>query len=85
MKPRPACPHTEIVYCPLYAAAHTSGSLGCDDGKLILGECAVSRGLDYPAAVARLPARVVAILRFREAAAAASAQRNRNMRALGLH
>lgn len=81
---KPSCPHAEIVHCPLYAAAHMGRGLGCDDGRLDSGACQVSRGLDDAAEVARLPAREVAILRFREAAAAARAQATRNTRALGL-
>lgn len=85
MKARPTCPHAEIAFCPLYIAAHEGQGEGCDDGELMLFGCAVSRGLDYAAAVARLSVRDVAILRFREAAAAAREQTTRNMRALGLH
>lgn len=84
------CPHADIRFCPLYLALHDAElvGLGCDDGRLGgLEGCAVARGLDYAPAVERLRARaprLVAEAAFFEEAAAARAQRLRNMRAAGL-
>jgi hypothetical protein len=88
------CPHDNIVYCPLYLASHGGEwgfGLGCDDGKLDQGGCAVSRGMNYAetciALAERVP-RLMAEVRFLEKAAveaaARKAQRDRNMRALGI-
>jgi hypothetical protein len=52
------CPHPEKRDCPLYRAMHGGGG-GCDDGRLDEGGCAVSRGMDYSAAVAALRDRVI--------------------------
>jgi DNA-binding IclR family transcriptional regulator len=41
------CPHKDIRFCPLYVAAHDRCGLGCDDGQLGEGQCAISRGLVY--------------------------------------
>lgn len=43
----PDCPHKDVQFCPLYVAAHDPAGLGCDDGELGHGECAVSRGMVY--------------------------------------
>lgn len=48
------CPHSRIEFCPLYVAAHEARGYSCDDGKLGSGGCAVSRGMDYGRAIARL-------------------------------
>lgn len=82
------CPHADIVFCPLYVAAHEGYGFGCDDGGLADGFCAINRGLDYRGELARLNAaspRLVAQLEFSEHAAAVTAQRKRNMRAAGVH
>lgn len=81
----PGCPHADICFCPLYHATHEGQGLGCDDGRAGEGGCAVDRGLDYAAAVARLDPVKVATLRFEEEGARERAQRDRNLRALGLH
>jgi hypothetical protein len=82
------CPHQQIAYCPLYVAAHEAGGFGCDDGKLDHGSCAVDRGMDYGKAVARLwqaKPDLVKECAEGESAAMACEQRQRNMRAAGLH
>ncbi|GLK72588.1 hypothetical protein KHC23_07695 [Ancylobacter dichloromethanicus] len=87
-KPSAACPHDQAQDCPLYWASHGAGGLGCDDGELWRGGCAVDRGLDYTAALARLQSRnprLVAECAWRREARAARAQGFRNMRAAGLH
>lgn len=82
------CPHPNIAYCPLYHAAHEVGGLGCDDGKLGNGSCAVDRGADYGQMVSALwKARPELISEAAEAESLAMKrqQRERNMRAAGLH
>lgn len=81
----PGCPHTDIRFCPLYLAAHDCQGLGCDDGRLGEGGCAVDRGLNYATAVARLCPREVAQAAWRASAEEHRAQIARNMRAAGLH
>jgi hypothetical protein len=43
------CPHENVAVCPLYLACHRPeiSDMGCDDGELHLGTCAVNRGLNY--------------------------------------
>jgi len=84
------CPHPNVVYCPLYAAAHEPDGLGCDDGNLAEHEgCAVDRGvMDYNAGVAALCRVRPDTVRERaeaENAAMARQQRQRNLRAAGVH
>lgn len=83
------CPHKNIRFCPLYHAAHTAGSFGCDDGNMDTNQqCAVSRNMDYQGAIEALRAAcpgLVAGLEFSEMAEAAKEQRRRTMRLLGLH
>src|SRR5947199_10391366 len=79
------CPHERIEFCPLYVAAHDGSlcGLGCDDGKLEMGECRIDRGADYGAAIAQLSKRapeMVADCALREHRAQSQAQRERNMR-----
>lgn len=90
--PRQRCPHTEVRYCPLYHASHgheLDPSLGCTYGDFDRG-CAVERGeITYKRSVARLcktaaGAQITAQLAWRESAAAAKAQRERNMRLAGI-
>lgn len=61
----PHCPHKDSRLCPLYVAAHglrnyavrgeTDGPISCDDGRSGPDKgCAVTRGLDYAATLARL-------------------------------
>lgn len=87
MKRKGKCPHELVQYCPLYVAAHIAGAGGCDDGKLELGTCAVSRGLDYAKRLAELERtqfEMVARCQWAEKAAAAKRQIEANMRAAGL-
>jgi transposase len=82
------CPHADIRFCPLYHAAHMGAGLGCDDGRLDEGGCGIDRGVDYAASVARLNVadpRLAPTLRFQEETEQFTAQRRRNMRALGIH
>jgi hypothetical protein len=79
------CPHDDIRFCPLYVAAHMPNAGGCDDGRLIDGGCAVTRGMDYADEHRRLEREqfeMVARVEFAERRAASSAQRDRNMRML---
>jgi hypothetical protein len=62
-----SCPYSNPEHCPLYIASHL-GAGGCDDGRLAEGGCAVTRGLDYQAALGRLT-RPVAQTAFNRAAA----------------
>lgn len=82
------CPHEDIRFCPLYHASHTAQGLGCDDGKLGHGSCGVSRALDYGALLAALitvSPQMVALCAFQENAEMSKQQRDRNMKAAGLH
>lgn len=83
------CPHHNIVHCPLYLASHEGQGFGCDDGRLEpWGGCAVDRGADYGAMVAKYAAvnpQAVAECAFMEAEEARKQQRARNMRAAGVH
>lgn len=87
---RARCPHADIRFCPLYVAAHGISEMGCDDGHLDSGECAVSRKLNYASAVARLAVdpegfEVVARCEAAERMEQARQQRARNLRAAGIH
>lgn len=83
------CPHVDIRFCPLYHASHTAWSLGCDDGKSTGWDgCGVSRALDYGTCLAelhRVSPRMIADCALAENAEVSKAQRNRNMKAAGLH
>lgn len=83
------CPHGNVVYCPLYVSAHTGNGIGCDDGKLGEHEgCAVDRGEDYNqmvAALCKIDPDMVAERATAENEQMAREQRQRNMRAAGLH
>lgn len=82
------CPHSRIEFCPLYIAAHEAGGLGCDDGRLAEGGCAVSRGMDYGRALAKLSGanrELVQESAERESLHMKTEQRRRNMKNLGLH
>lgn len=91
MRPETKCPHANIVNCPLYHAAHAPTEFpgcGCDDGNLDQGGCAVDRGMDYTATVAKMRAidpRFIAQMEWREAAEHIKEQRARNMRLSGVH
>ncbi len=79
------------MHCPLYHACHAPVQFpgcGCDDGRLDEGGCAVDRGKNYAATVAKMRAidpRLIAEMEWQEAAEQAKEQRKRNMRAAGLH
>jgi hypothetical protein len=83
------CPHPNIAYCPLYRAAHEAGGPSCDDGRL--GEhdgCSVDRGVDYGrtlAALWKVKPELIREAAESESAAMAQWQREKNMRAAGLH
>lgn len=82
------CQHERIEFCPLYIAAHEGGGFGCDDGRLAEGGCAVSRGMDYGKALARLShanRELVLECAERESHHMKIEQRRRNMKNLGLH
>lgn len=82
------CPHKNITHCPLYHAAHHGGGIGCDDGQLGSGECAVARGMNYSDEVAKLlvrDARLVAQLEWDKQAEDQMAQRRRNLAINGIH
>lgn len=82
------CPHGDVRWCPLYYASHEGDGCGCDDGNLEAGDCAVSRGLDYGVALAKLTAanpRLVAEVEWMRVLAERRAQVNRNMRLNGVH
>ena len=76
------CPHANIIFCPLYIAAHEGE--GCDDGRLGEGGCAVSRGMDYAAAIARIRPDIVEESCRRERENELADQRRRNMRINGI-
>ncbi len=83
------CPHGNISYCPLYRAAHEAGGFGCDDGRLGEHEgCEVDRGADYGrklSALWKANPELVREAAESESAAMAREQRERNVRAAGLH
>ena len=76
------CPHANIIFCPLYIAAHEGA--GCDDGRLEEGGCAVSRGMDYSTTIADLRPAIVVESRRRERENELADQRHRNMRNNGI-
>jgi hypothetical protein len=86
------CPHQNIVHCPLYVAAHSgyiaTAERGCISGDWHEG-CEVDRGETvYVEAVSRLAKvcpRLVQNCVDRESAELARLQRQRNLRAAGLH
>lgn len=82
------CPHKEVRFCPLYIAAHTAAGLGCDDGKMGDGHCAVARGLSYVGAVRKIVAKLPCLAeqaKWAESAEQATDQRRRNLRLNGIH
>ncbi len=82
------CPHANVVYCPLYHAAHTASKFGCDDGNLGNGDCAISRGQSYEGSVSALRIEqpgLVERLEWQSSEISRQQQRRRNMRALGIH
>lgn len=82
------CPHDRIEFCPLYVAAHEAGGYGCDDGRLDEDGCAVSRGMDYGRALARLSLTNRALVlecAERQNHAMKVEQRRRNMKNAGVH
>lgn len=83
------CPHADIRFCPLYYASHTAWGVGCDDGKTNGHDgCGVSRSYDYGqmlAALYRVSPGMIAECATAENVEASRQQRNRNMKAAGLH
>lgn len=81
------CPHEMVQFCPLYVESHNGRMMGCVDD--LEKPCMVADGrLVYAEAVGKLmavDAQLVARCRFAEEEAQATAQRNRNMRAAGIH
>lgn len=53
------CPHADVQFCPLYLAAHGAIGIGCDDGNLDQGGCAVDREMDYFKELGRLNPKLV--------------------------
>jgi hypothetical protein len=92
---RRKCPHENIQFCPLCVASHgvrgIDGKwLGCDDGKIHDGSCAVDRGMSYARQTAKVDASdpgLVADLRLKEEANQewAEAERRRRQRNRMLH
>lgn len=82
------CPHDRIQYCPLYLAGHECGLATCMD-KWDYDGCDVDHGRkDYGQLVAELYRQKPEIIKERadaESRAQAIAQRERNMRAAGVH
>lgn len=80
------CPHADITGCPLYQAAHIPAlaHLGCDDGHLATGGCAVDRGVSYADRVRQMSRSFVQSLRDRADDIARRLQHARNLRAAGL-
>ena len=83
------CPHANIQYCPLYVASHDADGLGCitsGDGEFV---CMVEQGtLDHADALGKLmahDARMVETVRWNEQITNQTAQRKRNLSALGLN
>lgn len=86
-RPWTKCPHDDIMYCPLYIAAHGTG-LGCDDGRLGEGGCAVDRGMSYRAERELIRTKkpgLVEQAEWNEDLARRTAQRQRNLRVNGIH
>lgn len=84
------CPHAaDVQFCPLYIASHTGKHIGCDDGHLGEGYCAVDRRLmSYKAEVERVRVvcpGLVEMAEWNEAAERTRAQRARNLRLNGIH
>ena len=89
------CPHKDAIqFCPLYVVAHCASHQGpsCIDGKMETAygvHCAVARGdMDFDGAILALrivDPRLVAECEFRKMAHDAKQQRERNMRAAGIH
>ena len=83
-----SCPHDDKRFCPLYHAMHVVGAISCLDGEIHLQTCAVDRRrMDYAGSVAALRVthpRLVGEVEMLQAREKAKAQRNRNMRLLGI-
>jgi hypothetical protein len=81
------CPHTAAQFCPLYMASHLAIGVGCDDGRLEEGTCAVARGMKYGDEVAKVRAvdgKMTADLALAEIGSEIQKQRARNMRQAGI-
>lgn len=79
------CPHDDVIFCPLYRVSHHGVGVGCDDGHLDRGGCAVTRGMSYKREVARLNPKFVAAVASKEGQQRSSEQRKRNMRGAAVH
>jgi hypothetical protein len=84
------CPHPSATWCPLSVANDAAIGIGCDDGQLDAGGCAVDRGMDYSAELGRLlahqeGARLVAECDWHRALQSRQEQRRRNMVLNGIH
>lgn len=82
------CPHKDVKFCPLYVAAHGLFGLGCDDGNLGDGECAVARGMVYQRQIELIRVQcpgIVEQLQWNEDGQKMQEQRARNLRANGIH
>lgn len=82
------CPHENVQFCPLYVAGHEAGLPTCM-GKWDFEGCDVEHGrADYGQLVAQLfrhDPQMIAERAEAEWQAEAKAQRQRNVRAAGLH
>lgn len=84
---RKNCPHEDVQYCPLYVASHGTG-LGCDDGELGSGNCAVARKMNYKREVQLVRVKVPGLVEtceWQEQLAARRDQQSRNIRLNGIH
>ncbi len=87
---RQRCPHTNIVNCPLYVAAHDGEiwRFSCADGEIDAGACAVARSANYHEHLGLLRAhapRLVAECEWRERLSEARIQREHNWLLHGVH
>lgn len=82
-----ACPHAEVIDCPLYHAMHVAGAVSCWHIELFQG-CAVDHGANYDGLVSHLRAQWPGLIDRIESEAKrrdTDEQRKRNMRTIGLH
>jgi hypothetical protein len=82
------CPHAKIQYCPLYVGMHIVDGPSCISTKLDEGLCAVDLGASYEDLVAaffRAHPAMFSEITLAERAYESGEQRNRNMRAAGIH
>lgn len=84
-----ACPHRNIIYCPLYHAAHDAAisDLSCLHTGEFQWECLTDHGQSYLKMVEKVRAvapRLVAQCKWNEDAEEHKQQRLRNLRAAGI-